>query len=96
MYHHGETIKYIIILPGNKEKGSQLTDSQSLRKNPAEATVGQTKGKHQVLTYRWKWYDSRHGFWSLTHREFHAFLIPNDVFLLFSMTNEIKIIHWNT
>ena len=29
IYHHGQTIKYINILSGNKENGSQLTDSQS-------------------------------------------------------------------
>ena len=31
MYHHGETIKYINKLPGNKENGSQLTDGQELK-----------------------------------------------------------------
>ena len=34
MYQHVETIKYINILPGNKENGSQLTDSQKVRVEP--------------------------------------------------------------
>ena len=54
-----------------------------LKKKPSWATVGPAKDKHQALTNRWK----RHGVWSLTHSEFHAFL----KWRLFSTTNEIKI-----
>ena len=84
MYQHEETI---IIFPGNKENGSLLTDSQS-QLSHSGPSIRQTPGADlpmEVICH------SRQGVWDLTHRKFHAFLIPNDVFLLFNMTNEIKI-----
>ena len=56
MYHHGQTPKYINILPGNKENTSQLTDSQELKKTPIWAPVGHAKDKHKALTNQWKRY----------------------------------------
>ena len=80
-------------LPGNKENGSQLTDTQELKKNLNWATAGPAKDtEHQALTHRWKWYaivviESV----VLTHRELHAFLIQYDFFfVLFSISNGIK------
>ena len=46
MYHHGKTLKYINILPENKENGSQLLDSQELKNNPNWVTVGPAKYKY--------------------------------------------------
>ena len=40
----------------NKEKGSWLTDSQSLRKTSSLATVGPATDKHQASTHRLKLY----------------------------------------
>ena len=89
MYHHGGTIKYINKLWWNKENGSQLTDSEELKKNPDWATVGPAKyTDHQALTHRWKWYAI-----VVMESEVDPSWIScnNFLFVLFSIKNEIII-----
>ena len=53
MYNHRETIEYINYkhTARKKENGSQLTDSQELKKTPILATLGPAKDNHQALTH---------------------------------------------
>ena len=88
MNHHGETklncqeIKKVALNPVTVRA----------KETPSWAKVGQDIGKQQVLTYRWKWYAivvMGSEVWPSVN--FMHFLLQNDVFLLFSMTIEIKI-----